>query len=77
MFNELEDGNHPDKQEKIVLLKEFNLLAINDEIEEIVEVHIANFLMPKDKLGDAPSFGHYHILQDGLSSYMELQTPFE
>ena len=48
VFNELEDGHHPNKQEKIVLLQELNLLEINDEIEEIVEVYIANYLMPKD-----------------------------
>jgi len=35
------------------LIKNISLLEINDEIEEIVEVYISNYLMPKDDLGDA------------------------
>ena len=53
VFNELESGEYPKKQEKIELIKNITLLEINDEIEEIVEVYISNYLMPKDELGDA------------------------
>ncbi len=53
VFNELESGEYPKKLEKIKLLRNIDLLEINDEIEEIVEVYISNYLMPKDELGDA------------------------
>ena len=53
VFNELESGEYPNKKEKIDIIKNLSLLEINDEIEEIVEVYISNYLMPKDELGDA------------------------
>ena len=53
VFNELESGEYPKKNEKIDIIKNLSLLEINDEIEEIVEVYISNYLMPKDELGDA------------------------
>jgi len=53
VLDELEEGNHPGKADKIQLLDKVELLEINDDIEEIVEVYISNYLMPKDVLGDA------------------------
>jgi predicted nucleic acid-binding protein len=53
VINELEAGNHPNKEQKLALLKDVELLEINYSIEEIVDVYIANYLMPKDDLGDA------------------------
>nr|VFK58624.1 MAG: PIN domain-containing protein [Candidatus Kentron sp. UNK]VFK68495.1 MAG: PIN domain-containing protein [Candidatus Kentron sp. UNK] len=53
VLDELENGNHPRQIEKIRLLDELESLEVNDEIEEIVEVYISNYLMPKDVLGDA------------------------
>lgn len=53
VLDELEDGEHPKKTEKIRLLDDIEFLEINDAIEEIVEVYINNYLMPKDTLGDA------------------------
>ncbi len=53
VLDELENGNHPKKDEKILLLTGLKYLEINDEIEEIVEVYISNYLMPKDVVGDA------------------------
>lgn len=53
VLDELEDGSYPKKDEKIRLLKGLKYLEINDEIEEIVEVYIANYVMPKDVVGDA------------------------
>ncbi|MDM8521841.1 type II toxin-antitoxin system VapC family toxin [Desulfococcaceae bacterium HSG8] len=53
VMDELENGNHPKKEEKILLLTGTEYLEINDEIEEIVEVYIANYLMPEDVVGDA------------------------
>jgi len=53
VLDELENGNHPKKKEKITLLDGIEFLDINDSIEEIIEVYIANYLMPKDVVGDA------------------------
>nr|VFJ61788.1 MAG: PIN domain-containing protein [Candidatus Kentron sp. DK] len=53
VLDELENGNHPRRTEKIRLLDDMEFLEVNDEIEEIVEVYISNYLMPKDVLGDA------------------------
>jgi len=53
VIDELESGNHPKKKEKLALLNDVELLEINYSIEEIVEVYISNYLMPKDDLGDA------------------------
>jgi len=53
VIDELENGNHPQKTAKIQLLDDIEFLEINDEIEEIVKVYIANYVMPKDVLGDA------------------------
>lgn len=40
-------------QEKLNLLGDIQLLEINRSIQEIVDVYISNYLMPKDHLGDA------------------------
>ena len=53
VITELEGGSHPNKEQKVALLDEVELLEINYSIEEIVEVYISNYLMPKDDLGDA------------------------
>jgi predicted nucleic acid-binding protein len=53
VINEIESGDHPEKMSKFGLLESVALLDITWEIEEIVEVYISNYLMPKDELGDA------------------------
>jgi predicted nucleic acid-binding protein len=53
VINEVESGDHPEKNRKLELLASLDLLEIQTEIEEIVEVYLANFLMPRDELGDA------------------------
>ncbi len=53
-FNELEDGEHPEKENKLELITDdVELLEINHAIQEIVEVYISNYLMPQNNLGDA------------------------
>ncbi len=49
VLDELENGNHPKKKEKIALLSGIDYLEINDEIEEIVEVYIARW---RDRMKD-------------------------
>ena len=53
VMEELESGYHPEKQQKLDLLEEALLLEITDEIREIAQVYIDNYLMPKDVAGDA------------------------
>jgi len=53
VLDELEAGNHPKKREKISLLDGIDFLEINNSIKEIVDVYIANYLMPDDTIGDA------------------------
>lgn len=53
VINELEVGNHPNREKKLALLEDVGLLEINYSIQEIVEVYISNYLMPNDDLGDA------------------------
>ncbi len=53
VIDELENGEYPKKEEKLKLLDKVTLLEINYSIEEIVEVYLSHFLMPKNDLGDA------------------------
>jgi predicted nucleic acid-binding protein len=53
VIDELESGDYPMKTEKVQLISAIEYLEINSDIEEIVEVYLANCLMPKDVLGDA------------------------
>jgi len=53
VINEVESGEHPEKEQKLAFLGSVDLLDIQTEIEEIVEVYLAKFLLPKDELGDA------------------------
>ena len=53
VIDELESGDYPKKTEKVQLISDIEYLEINSDIEEIVEVYLANYLMPKDVLGDA------------------------
>jgi predicted nucleic acid-binding protein len=53
VMEELESGEHPEKEQKLELLENALLLEINDEIREIAQVYIDNYLMPKDVAGDA------------------------
>lgn len=53
VVEELESGEHPEKQQKLDLLEEALLLEITDEIREIAQVYIDNYLMPRDVAGDA------------------------
>lgn len=50
---ELEQGNHPNKQEKLNLISKLPLLSVSDEIREIVKIYIQRKIMPIDPVGDA------------------------
>lgn len=53
VVDELESGNYPGKPETLQLVQGLPWLEVNAEIEEIVEVYLANYLMPNDSVGDA------------------------
>jgi hypothetical protein len=50
---ELESGNHPRKTEKLDLLKQVQRLAPVNEVLEIAEVYIREFVMPRAPIADA------------------------
>ncbi|MFH0775758.1 MAG: PIN domain-containing protein [bacterium] len=50
---ELQEGNYPYKEEAERLAETIELLPRIKEIEEIAEIYVKNFVMPKDLEGDA------------------------
>jgi predicted nucleic acid-binding protein len=53
VVEELMEGEHPNKIEKIQFIKTLKMLPINSEVIDIVEVYISRQLMPNDPKGDA------------------------
>jgi len=53
VIEELQNGDHILKQEKISLLAGIPLLEISSAVAEIVQVYINHKLMPQDATGDA------------------------
>jgi predicted nucleic acid-binding protein len=53
VIGELEQGNHPNRQEKLNLISKLPLLSVTDEIREIVKIYIRKKIMPTDPVGDA------------------------
>ena len=52
-LDELQKGDHPNKQEKIDLITHLPQLEINRDIVEIADVYIKRLVMPADPVGDA------------------------
>lgn len=53
VLQELNDGNYPHKKEIIEFVAEISLLPIADDLEQIVQFYIDNYVMPKTLIGDA------------------------
>jgi hypothetical protein len=53
VIDEIEQGDHPLKTEKLTLMRAVNLLPYVDEISDIVDAYIARKVMPNDPRGDA------------------------
>ncbi len=53
VFQELNQGNYPRKNEIIKFILSIPLLPPNNDIEQIVDFYIANYVMPKSLKGDA------------------------
>jgi predicted nucleic acid-binding protein len=56
VLTELKQGNYPNKEKVLALVKGISVLAINAEIIEIAELYIQKKVMPKKESGDA-----YHL----------------
>lgn len=53
VIEELEDGDNPAKGIVTSLIDDLDILDMNDNIKDIIDVYLQNFLMPKERLGDA------------------------
>jgi len=53
VIEELERGDHPLKNEKLLMVSSLKQLELTPEILQTVETYIANKLMPDDPQGDA------------------------
>jgi predicted nucleic acid-binding protein len=53
VVDELKQGDHSNKEEKIRLLESVRMLELAVETDEIVETYLRHKLMPKDLSGDA------------------------
>lgn len=61
---EVQNSNYPNKEKVVELTQSIELLSFPEEIDEIIEVYISNFVMPKDALGDAAhlAVASYHSM---------------
>jgi predicted nucleic acid-binding protein len=53
VLQELNRGNYPRKKEIIEFISTISLLRPSNDIEQIVDFYIANYVMPKSLVGDA------------------------
>ncbi|MCK5718956.1 MAG: type II toxin-antitoxin system VapC family toxin [Thiomargarita sp.] len=53
VFQELNSGNYLRKKEIINFISNIPLLPLNNDIEQIVEFYISNYIMPSSLVGDA------------------------
>jgi predicted nucleic acid-binding protein len=53
VIDELSRGDFPGRNDALRLMRSLELLPIVEEIQEVVEVYLSHYLMPKDAVGDA------------------------
>jgi len=53
VINELQNGEHHNKDEKINFMSNVELLPLVEEIRQIVKIYIRRKMMPNNHLGDA------------------------
>lgn len=65
VLQELSSGNYPRKEEIIEFVATIPLLPANQDLEQIVEFYIANYVMPKSLIGDAVhlAYASYYDVQ--------------
>jgi len=60
-LTELNSGNYPNKENIIKTAQTIEILPRIKEIEEVAEIYINNYLMPKGMLGDAVHLAYTSI----------------
>ncbi|NQU40322.1 MAG: hypothetical protein HQ523_10255 [Lentisphaerae bacterium] len=50
---ELQEGEYDTQAETVKLIADLPRLEVADDIADIIDVYLANHLMPKERLGDA------------------------
>jgi len=53
VLEELRNGDHPQREEKLALLRDVPVLPVTSEVADIAETYIKRFVMPNDPGGDA------------------------
>ena len=81
---EIQSGTYPNKQEVLNFTSQFDILKHSNEINNIAEIYIQNYLMPKDFEGDAIHLAnankkqHIRTINTRLNLMIpELITPLE
>ena len=52
-LGELDSGNYPNKSKIMEFALRFDILSPEREVAEITDIYIQNYVMPKDRMGDA------------------------
>lgn len=53
VLTELGEGDYAMRAEAIALLADIELLEVSDAVADIIDVYLANHLMPQERVGDA------------------------
>lgn len=82
VIEELDRSEFPSKKKALRLIDRLSLLPIVDELEEIVDVYLSNYVMPTDSKGDAlhlalASYHHCHFLLTWNCSHLANANKFE
>ena len=82
VFEELEQGRHPNKAPALELIAKLPLLTIDDQISDIVETYMEHHVMPKDPSGDPmhlalASFHNCHFLLTWNCAHLANANKFE
>ena len=82
VIEELEEGSHPYKADALQLISSIPLLPMSEAINEIVDVYVAQHVMPNDPRGDAlhlalASYHHCHFLLTWNCRHLANANKFE
>jgi predicted nucleic acid-binding protein len=82
VLEELERGLHPEKRAALDLIAELPLLAIENEVYEIVDAYVRHQVMPQDPRGDAlhlalASYHNCHFLLTWNCAHLANANKFE
>ena len=65
VINELRQGDHPRKDQKIQFMSDIHLLPLVQEVRDIVRIYINRKMMPSNPI-DLPSLNHSWVYVTGL-----------